>query len=108
MFWMRVRLIAGEFGGRQLDSPPGRGTHPMGERIRNALFNSIHHELPDAEVLDAFAGTGALGLEALSRGAKSATFIESGRIAQKVIANNIEALGLDDARAKLARTRVNA
>lgn len=105
---MRVRLIAGEFGGRKLDSPRGRGTHPMGERIRNALFNSIQHELPGATVLDAFAGTGALGLEALSRGAAYATFVESGRIAQKVIANNIETLGLDEDRAKLVRSRVNA
>ncbi len=105
---MRIRVIAGEFGGYKLDTPPGRGTHPMGERIRNALFNSIHHELPNAEVLDAFAGTGALGLEALSRGAKSATFIESGRIAQKVIANNIATLGLDEDRSKLVRARVNS
>lgn len=105
---MRVRLIAGEFGGRKLDTPPGRGTHPMGERIRNALFNSIQHELPGASVLDAFAGTGALGLEALSRGAAHATFIENGRIAQKVIANNINTLGLDDERAKLVRARVSS
>lgn len=105
---MRIRVVGGEFGGRMLDSPRGRGTHPMGERIRNALFNSIQQELPGAEVLDAYAGTGALGLEALSRGAAHASFIESGRVAQKIIANNIERLALDEERARLYRTRVNA
>lgn len=105
---MRVRIAGGEFGGRLLDAPRGRSTHPMGERIRNALFNSIQHELNGAEVLDAYAGTGAVGLEALSRGAAHASFIESGRIAQKVIAGNIERLHLDETRARLYRTRVNA
>ena len=105
---MRIRIIAGEFGKRKLDTPPGRGTHPMSERMRNAMFNSIQHEIPGAQILDAFAGTGALGLEALSRGAKSAIFIESGRIAQKVISNNIESLGLGDDQAKLVRSRVNS
>jgi 16S rRNA (guanine966-N2)-methyltransferase len=64
----------------------------MGERVRNALFNKLHMELQDADVLDAFAGSGALGLESVSRGAKSATFIEKDRIAQKIIAKNIETL----------------
>ena len=105
---MRVRIISGRFGGRMLDVPPGRGTHPMGERIRNALFNSIQGEIAGADVLDAFAGTGALGLESLSRGAKSATFIESGRIAQKVIANNINNLDLTNDEARLIRSRVGS
>jgi 16S rRNA (guanine966-N2)-methyltransferase len=105
---MRVRIIAGEYGGRMLDAPRGRKTHPMGERIRGALFNSIQRDVPGAEVLDAYAGTGAVGIEALSRGADHVTFIESGRIAQKVIARNLEMLYVDEERAKLVRSRVNA
>ncbi len=79
----------------------------MGDRIRSALFNKIQAELDGAEVLDAFAGTGALGLESLSRGARTATFIERDRIAQKVIAKNIVSLGLED-RATLIRASVSA
>jgi 16S rRNA (guanine966-N2)-methyltransferase len=67
----------------------------MGERIRNAIFNKISAELDGAEVLDAFAGSGALGLEALSRGAKNITFIERDRVAQKIISNNIALLGIE-------------
>jgi 16S rRNA (guanine966-N2)-methyltransferase len=67
----------------------------MSERIRNAMFNKISDEIKDAEVLDAFAGSGALGLEAISRGAKNATFVERDRIAQKIIDKNIKTLGLE-------------
>ena len=105
---MRVRIIAGEFGGRLLDAPRGRKTHPMGERIRGALFNSIQQDIPGASVLDAYAGTGAVGIEALSRGAKEVTLVESGRVAQKVIANNLSLLEIEPERAKLVRSRVNA
>jgi 16S rRNA (guanine966-N2)-methyltransferase len=76
----------------------------MGERIRGALFNMLG-DIEGLEVLDAFAGTGALGLEALSRGAASVTFIEKDRIAQKAITNNIETLGVA-AQAVLVRTTV--
>jgi 16S rRNA (guanine966-N2)-methyltransferase len=68
----------------------------MSERARSALFNSISAEIAGAEVLDAFAGTGALGLEALSRGAAHATFVERDRLAQKILAKNIASLGVDD------------
>jgi 16S rRNA (guanine966-N2)-methyltransferase len=67
----------------------------MSERIRNALFNSIGHEIEGATVLDAFAGTGAVGLEALSRGATHVTFVERDRIAQKVLSNTIVMLGCE-------------
>ena len=93
---MNVRLISGEFGGRILDAPSGRRMHPMGERIRNALFNIIGSEVKDASVLDAFSGTGAVGLEALSRGAKHVTFVERDKLLQKILAGNIERLGADD------------
>ncbi len=97
---MNIRVIAGKYGGRILDTPKGRRMHPMGERIRNALFNSIGSEVKDAQVLDAFAGTGSLGIEALSRGAEQTTFIEKDRVAYSCITNNINALGLtDEARA---------
>lgn len=79
----------------------------MGDRIRTALFNKIAAELPGAIVLDAFAGSGSLGLEAISRGAAHATLIERDRIAQKVIAKNIEALGLKN-QTKLIRSSVSA
>lgn len=90
---MRVRLIAGKFGGRFLDAPDTSKTHPMGERIRGSLFN-ILGDLSGQTVLDAFAGTGSIGLEALSRGATHVTFIERDRIAAKVIANNVHTLGV--------------
>ena len=91
---MNLRIISGKFGGRTLQAPDGRLTHPMGSRIRGSLFNIINDELVDAEVLDVFAGTGSLGLEALSRGAKYATFIERDRVASKILVENIDALGV--------------
>lgn len=92
---MNVRLISGKYGGRKIDAPDNSRTHPMSERIRNAMFNSIGQEVRDALVLDAFAGTGAVGLEALSRGATHVTFIERDRVAQKILQKNIAALGAE-------------
>ncbi|PID30229.1 16S rRNA (guanine(966)-N(2))-methyltransferase RsmD [Candidatus Saccharibacteria bacterium] len=100
---MSIRVIAGQYGDRTLATPPGNRTHPMSERARNALFNSLGDEVKGARVLDAFAGTGALGIEALSRGAQQATFVERDRIAQSVIAKNIASLGIDSAHARLQR-----
>ena len=102
---MNIRIISGTYGGRKLDAPDGSRTHPMSERARGAMFNSLGGLVADAEVLDAFAGTGAVGLEALSRGAAHATFIERDRVAQKVLAANITTLGVE-AQAKLVRTTV--
>ena len=93
---MNIRIISGKFGGRRIDAPDNTRTHPMSERVRNALFNSIGNEVSDANVLDAFAGTGAVGLEALSRGASYVVFIEKDRIAQKVLAKNVSALGVEN------------
>lgn len=103
---MNVRIISGEFGGRKIESPDNQRTHPMGERIRNALFNSIGAEVEGTTILDAFAGTGAIGLEALSRGARAATFIEKDHIAQKILSKNIVSLNVDE-RATVVRTTVN-
>lgn len=95
---VNIRIIAGTFGGRKIEAPymDNHRTHPMGERIRNALFNSIGSEIEGARVLDAFAGTGAVGLEALSRGARQATFVERDKTAQKILAKNIETLGVNN------------
>ena len=93
---MRVRIIAGEFGGRFIQTPPGSTTHPMGERVRSAMFNSLGETVRGARVLDAFAGSGAIGLEVLSRGAESVVFVERDRVAQRVIAKNITSLGVDE------------
>lgn len=91
-----MRIIAGRLGGRTIASPDGRRTHPMSERVRNAMFNSLADRVQDAYVLDAFAGTGAVGIESISRGAKFTTFIERDRAAQIVLTKNIENLGLTD------------
>lgn len=89
---MNVRIIAGEFGGRMIEGSGTDRTHPMSERIRNALFNKINDELEGAVVLDVFAGSGAIGLEALSRGASHVTFVEKDHVAAKIITNNIAKL----------------
>lgn len=102
---MNIRIISGEYGGRLIDAPEGRRMHPMGERIRNALFNSIGSEVKGAQVLDAFAGTGSIGLEALSRGARHATFIERDKLLQKILTGNIARLGAQEQTA-LIRTSV--
>lgn len=104
---MNIRVIAGKYGSRTLACPPGNRTHPMGERIRNAIFNSLGSSLEGAHVLDAFAGTGAVGIEALSRGAASATFIESDRTAQRVLQENLGSLGVGNAAQIIATTVSN-
>ena len=103
---MNVRLIAGLYGGRIIEGSGTALTHPMGERIRNAIFNKIGSELAGADVLDAFAGSGALGLEALSRGAENATFVERDRVAQKIIGNNIALLQVG-AQSRLIKSSVS-
>jgi 16S rRNA (guanine966-N2)-methyltransferase len=103
---MYVRLISGEFGGRKIEAPDTKRTHPMSERVRNAMFNSLGDRIQGMSVLDAFAGTGAIGLEALSRGAHDVTFIERDRIAQKVLAKNVVSLGVED-RTIIIRTSVS-
>lgn len=88
-----MRITGGELGGRRLAAPPGRATRPTAERVREALF-AILGPLAGEEALDLFAGSGALGLEALSRGARRALFVESDRRAAATLRRNIEALGL--------------
>ena len=102
---MNIRLIAGYFGGRIIEGSGTTRTHPMGERIRSSLFNILGSEIEGAVVLDAFAGSGSLGLESLSRGAKQATFVERDRVAQKIIERNIALLGVQE-QAKLVKAPV--
>ncbi|MEM9466637.1 MAG: 16S rRNA (guanine(966)-N(2))-methyltransferase RsmD [Actinomycetota bacterium] len=91
-----MRVVAGELGGRKLVSPDGDDTRPTSDRVREAIFNSLFSldAIDEARVLDAFAGSGALGIEALSRGASHATFVETGRAALAALRENIETLRL--------------
>ena len=88
-----MRIIAGTLGGRTFNSPHSHRTHPMGDKIRGALFNTLG-DLSGLTVLDAFSGSGALSFEAISRGARSALAVESDRLAQRTIDENIKALGV--------------
>jgi len=88
-----VRVIAGTHRGRRIEAPKGQTTRPTGDRVREAAFNLIG-PVDDADVLDLYAGSGAMGIEALSRGAASATFVESDRDACRTIDRNLERLGL--------------
>jgi 16S rRNA (guanine966-N2)-methyltransferase len=99
-----MRIVAGRHRGRAIEAPPGAEIRPTGDRTRQALFNILEHgsfaasgsPIAGRRVLDAFAGTGALGLEALSRGAAHATFLESNSAARKAIAANAAKLGESD------------
>jgi 16S rRNA (guanine966-N2)-methyltransferase len=91
-----VRIIAGEWRGRQLEAPPGRDTRPTSDRVRETLFSMLASRLgsfEDLRIADLFAGSGALGFEALSRGAASATFVENNAQAAAVIKHNAARLG---------------
>jgi 16S rRNA (guanine966-N2)-methyltransferase len=93
-----TRIIAGAAGGRTLRTPPGAGTRPTSDRVREALFSALEARdaVAGARVLDLYAGSGALGLEALSRGAVSAVFVEADRRAASVVRSNAAALGFAD------------
>ncbi len=95
-----MRIIAGTARGRRVDAPAGRETRPTLDRVRENLFNMLQTRVRDARVLDLFAGSGALSLEALSRGASFAVLGDRDREALRMERKNIEALGFQD------RTRV--
>jgi 16S rRNA (guanine(966)-N(2))-methyltransferase RsmD len=92
-----MRIIAGEHRGRRIDAPRGEKTRPMLDRVREALFSTVQDWIPNARALDLFAGSGSLGLEALSRGAEHARFVERAQPALAVLRQNVEALGLGSA-----------
>lgn len=106
-----MRIVGGEFRGRTLAAPRSDAIRPTSDRTRESLFNILAHAYPEAldggRVLDLFAGTGAVGLEALSRGARAALFVEQGVEGRGLLHSNIEALGVIG-RAKIFRRDATA
>jgi 16S rRNA (guanine(966)-N(2))-methyltransferase RsmD len=100
-----MRIIAGSLKGRRLKSPTWEGLRPTSDRLRETLFNVLAPRVEGARVLDGFAGTGALGLEAISRGAAAVTFIDIDRRAQALIAANLALCGIEEGYA-IIRTSV--
>ena len=105
-----MRVIAGRFGGRRLSAPRGRDVRPTADRVREALFSSLEAggALDGARVLDLYAGTGALGIEALSRGAARAVFVEQDGWAATSLQANLDGLGVSREEAELRRADVAA
>lgn len=97
-----MRVIAGSARGRPLKAPPGRAARPTSDRVREAMFSSLAGDVPGAVVLDLFAGTGALGIEALSRGAAAATFVERDASTIAVLRDNVDRADVGD-RATIVR-----
>lgn len=101
-----MRVVGGTVRGRRLEAPPGRQTRPTTDRVREAIFNALWSRgvLDGVRVLDLFAGSGALGIEALSRGAAHATFVDDDPAARRTIGRNLDALGLADRASVVADT----
>ena len=104
-----MRVVAGELGGRKLTSPEGTSTRPTTDRVREAIFNSLGSTgmLEGAVVADLFAGSGAVGIEALSRGADHCTFVERDRNALRALEENLDSLDLRD-RSRVMRSDANS
>jgi len=92
---LSLRIIAGELGGRRIETPVGRGTRPTREAVREAWFSALGDDIRGSGVLDLFAGSGALGIEALSRGAARVEFVESNRAVCRVLRENVRLLGIE-------------
>jgi 16S rRNA (guanine(966)-N(2))-methyltransferase RsmD len=103
-----MRVIAGKYRSRRLITPPGVQTRPTSDRLRETLFNVVAGSVPDSIWLDVFAGTGAVGIEALSRGARSVYFVESSGRAAQTIRKNLTALGITQGFDVLERQAVPA
>jgi 16S rRNA (guanine966-N2)-methyltransferase len=101
-----MRIIAGSLGGRVFETPGTHKTHPMSDKVKGALFNVLG-DLDGLTVIDAFAGSGALGFEAISRGARHVVLIDNERVAQKTIEQNIKSLGIAN-EVKLIKASANA
>jgi len=91
-----VRIIAGKYRSRRLTAPAGTETRPTSDRLRETLFNVVARSVPGSVWLDLFAGTGAVGIEALSRGAAMAYFVESSKHAARTVRENLETLGIEE------------
>lgn len=102
---MSLRVIAGIAKGRRLKVVPGEGTRPVMDRVKESLFNIIRARVPESSFLDCFAGTGSVGIEALSRGAASARFVENARTAIQIIEENLAITGFT-AQAEIKRQDV--
>lgn len=102
-----LRIVAGQLGGRRISAPAGRGTRPTREMVREAWFSALGDAVAGARAVDLFAGSGALGIEALSRGAASVDFVESDRRAAAVIRENLDEMGVAG-RSRLVRRDVGA
>lgn len=98
-----MRVITGTARGVQLKTPEGMVTRPTTDRVKEAMFSIIQFEIPGAAVLDLFGGTGQLGIEALSRGAKNAVFVDAGEPACRLIRENLKKCRMDD-KAKVVRS----
>src|SRR5207249_1782768 len=102
-----MRVIAGEFRSRRLKTLPGQSLRPTPDRLREALFNVLAPRIEGTTFLDAYAGTGAVGIEALSRGAARAIFIEKNPDAVRIIEENLASLGVED-RATVVRSAASS
>ena len=91
---MSVQVVGGDLGGRRLDCPEGISVRPMMARVKNAVFNILFDKVKGARVLDLYAGSGGLGIEALSRGAESAVFVEKDPTHAECLRRNLEMLGI--------------
>ena len=91
----RFRIISGQWRGRVLPFPDGEGLRPTGDRVRETLFNWLQQDMAGARCLDAFAGSGALGVEALSRGASQVLCLDTAAAAVRQLRDNAQALGTD-------------
>ena len=91
-----MRIISGFLGGRSLACPQGMNTRPTSDRVKESVFSILGEKVRDAKVLDLFAGSGNLGIEALSRGASECTFVDNNRVPIEVIKKNLTSLGLND------------
>lgn len=103
-----MRVIAGELKGRRLEAPDTSGTRPVTDRVKEAVFSSLARRVMGARVLDLYAGAGSFGIEAISRGASSAVFVETGTRALGALRRNLAALGIDPDRAQVVREPVEA
>ena len=91
-----MRIISGEFKGRRLKTPKWDGLRPTSDKLRETLFNVVAVRIPGARVLDFYAGTGAIGIEALSRGASHVTFVDTDARARHLIEENLRHCGVKD------------
>jgi 16S rRNA (guanine(966)-N(2))-methyltransferase RsmD len=103
-----MRIIAGKYRGRKLKSPPSLQTRPTSDRLRETLFNILAPRIAGARFLDLCAGSGALGIEALSRGAARATFVDQSRRMCALIEANLDELGVDDEEREVVSSEASA